>query len=376
MRAGIKVKTIVPVIVLLIIAMFGMSLFNYFSQTGIMNSEAEKNLKSAVTFTESAYAEQLTVYLQMARLVAKMPTIAEAFAKGDRNRLIHEFLGGFEGIKKGFKITQFHFHKPPAVSFLRLAQPEKYGDDLSAFRHTVLAANEKKTPIMGIEVGKAGIGLRSVEPIAYKGEHIGTVEFGGDMSHAINETKTIFGVEAGLLIAKKDYTVPFTEIKADIKPIGDYFLIYSTTPDLFLNALNPENIARAKTAAAQKGIHIQDIDYKGSNYHLAFSPLKDFSGKKIGYICAFKDKTALQSAIQRALFVNLGIYGAILVALALMINLALQRVVNPIVALTESAGNISMGKLSEKIEIKTNDEIEDLAKSMDRMRVSMKKLLE
>ena len=160
MRVGIRVKTIVPVIVLLAIGMSGMSLYNYFSQVGIMNSEIEKNLKSAVTFTDSAYAEQSTVYLQMARFIARMPTVAEALAKGDRNRLLQEFLSGYEAIKTEFKITQVQFHTPPAMSFLRLAQPDKYGDDLSAFRSTVLAAYEKRKSIVGIEVGKAGVGLR------------------------------------------------------------------------------------------------------------------------------------------------------------------------------------------------------------------------
>lgn len=375
MRVGIRVKTIVPVIVLLAIGMSGMSLYNYFSQVGIMNSEIEKNLKSAVTFTDSAYAEQSTVYLQMARFIARMPTVAEALAKGDRNRLLQEFLSGYEAIKTEFKITQVQFHTPPAMSFLRLAQPDKYGDDLSAFRSTVLAAYEKRKSIVGIEVGRAGVGLRGVEPISFGGKHVGSVEFAGDMSHAINETKKIFGVETGLLLAKTAYTVPFAEIKGNIKPIGDFFLIHSTSLDLFANAITPEILARAKTAS-QKGIHTEDVDYGGKSYQLAFIPSKDFSGKEIGYIGAFKDKTALQSAIKRALFMNLGIYGGILILLVLMVNVALQRVVRPIVSLTESSVDLSMGKLNQKIEIKSNDEIEDLAKSIDRMRISMKKLLE
>jgi HAMP domain-containing protein len=40
------------------------------------------------------------------------------------------------------------------------------------------------------------------------------------------------------------------------------------------------------------------------------------------------------------------------------------------------ADDISMGKLSEKIEVTSNDEISQLAKSIDRLRLSVKKLLE
>jgi len=53
-----------------------------------------------------------------------------------------------------------------------------------------------------------------------------------------------------------------------------------------------------------------------------------------------------------------------------------KTVIDPIIQLTEAADNISMGKLEEKIEIKSGDEIQSLAKALDRMRVSMKKMLE
>ncbi|HBI15853.1 MAG TPA: hypothetical protein DDY20_10140 [Desulfobulbaceae bacterium] len=44
----------------------------------------------------------------------------------------------FTAEKKKIGIAQFHFHLPLTTSCLRLHMPEKFGDDLSSFRHTVV----------------------------------------------------------------------------------------------------------------------------------------------------------------------------------------------------------------------------------------------
>jgi HAMP domain-containing protein len=91
-----------------------------------------------------------------------------------------------------------------------------------------------------------------------------------------------------------------------------------------------------------------------------------------------KDRTATLGKITRMLYINLGVYTSILIIVSLAIGLAITRnVINPVVGLTRTADEISMGKLSEKVEVPgAKDEIATLAKSIDRMRVSMKKLLE
>ncbi len=66
-----------------------------------------------------------------------------------------------------------------------------------------------------------------------------------------------------------------------------------------------------------------------------------------------------------------------LAAIALLIALLLGRllggaITRPIIYLTEMADNVSRGDLDGAIEIKTGDEIESLAKSVERMRVSIR----
>jgi HAMP domain-containing protein len=48
----------------------------------------------------------------------------------------------------------------------------------------------------------------------------------------------------------------------------------------------------------------------------------------------------------------------------------------PVVDLTKAADEISMGKIDTSINVKTNDEINELAQAIERMRMSLKKAME
>lgn len=375
LNLGIKSRTLLPLLTILVIAMTGLAVFNYYSQVSLLNAEAEGTLRSTLNSAQSIIDERLKQYQQMATLVAGMPTVGGIFAKKDRKKLVAEFSGGFQTLKETFKIAQFQFHTPPAMSFLRLHQLEKFGDDLSGFRHTVLYVNEKKTGTRGIEVGRGGLGMRGVVPVFSKGSHIGSVEFGGDLAPAIDEAKKVFNVEAGVLLFAEATTQVWQEWKQGAK-IGNYLLFYATRPQLAQELITPALLAGARTKGGG-GIFTKQGSFGGRNYYIALAPLRDYSGKEIGYLSVFKDQTELLFKIKRALIINIVIYFTILAFISGAIHYSLKKtVIDPVLRLTKAADEVSMGKLSEKIEIKTNDEIATLAKSLDRMRVSMKKLLE
>lgn len=107
-----------------------------------------------------------------------MRYIQTIMANEFRDELKEEFVPLFEKLKKERSINILQFHKPPAISFLRAHAPEKYGDDLSSFRFTVVKANKEGKPVRGIELGKAGLSIRGVAPIRYLGQIVGSVEFG------------------------------------------------------------------------------------------------------------------------------------------------------------------------------------------------------
>ncbi len=102
-------------------------------------------------------------------------------------------------------IKQVHFHLPDNTSFLRMHKPEKFGDDLSLVRESVVYTNSMKEPSEGLEVGKATHGFRFVYPLFDKSnKHIGSVEisFSSELLLELITDKYVF--DKYLLILKSE----------------------------------------------------------------------------------------------------------------------------------------------------------------------------
>jgi HAMP domain-containing protein len=377
MKMTLKTRTIIPVQIILLLVMTGLAFFNYASQVSLLNEQDEESLNGAMNTGHTIIESQLGLYQQMATLVAEMPGVGAIFSKGDRSKLYAEFQPAFDSLKKRFNLFQFQFHTPPAVSFLRMNEPQKYGDDLSGFRRTVLNVNNEKKGVRGLETGRTGIGIRGVEPIVYKGRHYGSVEFGGDLLPVLDNIKKAYGVEVGVALSQQAAGIVFPDWQKKTKPLGNFIPYFSTRSDLTQAALTEALFAKAG-AATKDRIVVDQTHVQGRDYSIGISPLTDYAGQNVGFVYILKDRTETLAKINRMLYVNLGVYISILVVVSLAIGLAITRnVINPVVGLTKTADAISMGKLSEKVEVAgAKDEIATLAKSIDRMRVSMKKLLE
>lgn len=113
--------------------------------------------------------------IQIISMYKSNPEILKAFATKDRQKLYQLAKDVYEELKKK-GINIIHFHTTDNHSFLRMQNPNLYGDDLSIFRKTVVEANRLKVIIKEIEAGVFGASLRTVVPLTYENKDIGTVE--------------------------------------------------------------------------------------------------------------------------------------------------------------------------------------------------------
>lgn len=250
-----------------------------------------------------AYAEELQAVLHrncltaysMAELIAQLPEVQEALASQNRPRLQELTLPIFRELKGKLHLAQFQFHLPPATSFLRLHQPQKFGDDLSSIRATVVQANREGKPVMGIETGVEGIGLRGVAPVFFQGHHVGSVEFGGALDQSmLMKLKEKFGVDLAVLVPTEDKWRTLAATRTDLFPLNP----------AFLNKI----ISTGQTAMDQ-------VTAGGRDYLDYFGVLKDFSGKNIG-VMAFKTDISTDLAeLHHELYVYTGLGLAALLVL-------------------------------------------------------------
>lgn len=175
---SIRMKLSLGVSVVAILALFGTVAFmSSRSLTIIQNSEMNE-LKLIEKVIAAKLTDQIDATRAITLSVAYNTEVQRLFAERNRQALAEQLLPGYEMVKDQY--AQMQFHLPDSTSFLRLHQPERYGDSLRDFRHTVNVANQTRTITAGLEEGRGGYGLRVVVPVFYQGQHIGSVEYGGD----------------------------------------------------------------------------------------------------------------------------------------------------------------------------------------------------
>ncbi len=283
----------------------------------------------------------------MSAVVASIPAVQEAMAKDDRDALMRLFGPGFAAMKSEYGVDQFQFHAPPAVSFLRIHQPSKFGDDLSGFRKTVVAANAERKIIVGLEGGVADLGIRGVVPVTATGKHVGSVEFGLTFGQGFfDEFKRTRGVDIAFHIAGDNTFKTFGGTlggrsffnNADYRALGDGdFLVRQ-------GELNDTPVAAL------------------------LGPIKDFSGKSIGVVEIVMDNSEYVASQQRARLLAAGMaaLGLLLAAAAgLLIARSISR---PIHAMTDAMRELANGNLSVDLPMRQrNDEVGQMASGCGRV---------
>jgi methyl-accepting chemotaxis protein len=215
----------------------------------------------------------------LAALIANVPPVQEAFAKGDRESLSKLTLPAFKELKKGLSLRQFQFHTPPATSFYRVHKTAKFGDDLSSFRKTVVTVNETKKPVSGVEKGVAGAGIRGVVPVFFEGKHIGSVEFGLALNNSMAQ------------LIKKQYGFELLLLAPDEK---GGFKAWATSTDLPVLAANQPQVEQVLSSGKPM---LRFFDNAGRDIAVYLAPLPDFSGKPVAVLAVPQDITgAVQDA--------------------------------------------------------------------------------
>ncbi|CAK0781483.1 methyl-accepting chemotaxis protein [Gammaproteobacteria bacterium] len=299
-----------------------------------------RELEGYVAHLIASIASETRLARALSTLVASLPLIQEPFAANDREALKAQTLATYQAIKAEFGVEQFQFHTPPAQSYLRLHMPEKFGDDLSSFRHTVVHTNETRQATEGLEGGVAGLGLRGMVPVFHKDKHLGSVEFGMSFGRPFFDAfKADHGVDTGLHL-----------------PVGDRFKTFASTLGQE-PLMSSESLIKALRGEGQFEYH----ELLGKVRAVYAGVVNDYSGKPLGVLEVSMDRGYYQSALENARAMG---YVAGLAALGLGLLLAWitgRGLAHRIEAVSAGVRRISQGDLTTQVAIVGQDEIGQLA---------------
>jgi len=340
----VKVKTkllvILGVLITLLIAI--PSILSYRATLNNATTRLEHELTATITqvlyILTSEKAEQLRL---LAHTVAGMPSVQDNLMFQSRDDLQAVAAPLYAGLKKIIDLNVFHFHLEPATSFLRLQKPEKFGDDLSGFRKTVVQVNKTHQDAVGIEKGVAGLSIRAVTPVKYLNKkHAGSVEFGMPINDKLlKKLKANYHVEISLIVAEKEG-----------------FRYQARTHSLTIPEKKYPFLR--KIMSGKKDITVKRVTKNGKELLTAYMPVRDFSGSIVAVLAIPKDIGDVLAAARKSALISVLVGFIALVFIQVFVYFLFVKLIDrPIKKFNNLLESASRGDLSQSVDMASIDPV-------------------
>lgn len=354
---GISIRFVIATVVAVMLVLFATQYTTFSYMGGILRTAEENEITEIYKNVIASVASEGRMARAMSELVAGMPQVQQAFAGRDRETLASYFVPGFASLKSEYGVRQFQFHLPPATSFLRVHKPEKFGDDLSSFRFTVLETNQTKQPIQGLEVGVAGLGVRGLVPVAHEGGHVGSVEFGMSFGQSFfDEYARHHGVNLELYVRREGRLELFASTMRDNGLI----------PLETLNAIGPDS-----PVFDQGSLRGEPVSYYAAN-------VSDYSGQPIGVMVLAKSRSDFDTAVTSLFWLVLGLGLLSILVIGVLVWFISRGVVKPICEAAVAMEGIASaeGDLTVRMNEQGKDEVARLCRGYNRFAEKTERLIE
>ncbi|MBI5523697.1 MAG: hypothetical protein HY910_13805 [Desulfarculus sp.] len=358
---SLRLKIVLPMLFSVVLLGGGGSWYIYHSNVGEITNSARGRLAERAKSIKNTLNARGEAAAALAYYLAAMPQAQKALAERDRPTIQALTLEAYQASKQKLGMAQLQFHLPPATSFFRAHLPAKFGDDLSSFRHTVLAVNKNQQAVSGLEVGVGGAGIRGVVPVAYQGKHVGSVEFGGDLQDSFaQEVKAREGYDLFILAPDgKGGFAPWAKSRA------------FTPPNEMLPALQ---------AVMQSGQpRLENLRLEQGQHLVHLEPLGDFSNKVVAVAVLSEEMAPLLSGAVQDLWLTLAVAGLLVIALAGVAFLTARGVTSSLASLSrrlaDSADSVAQAaqgleQSSRRLAEQTGDQaasLEETSASLEEM---------
>jgi methyl-accepting chemotaxis protein len=359
---SIAQKVHIPLIASIIIG-FVVVLMNYWLSVDQIREEsyAAQSKEMKTIFAEALEAKN-SVGVTNAINIAKNSVVINGLQSGDRESTLQNLKALSKEYKEHTKFgnIKIHVHDKNVRSFIRVWKPEKFGDDLSSFRKTILEVKKTEKPLVAIEVGVGGLEIRGISPIVVGGEYIGSVEFMQGLNSVVTDLEKNF--QTNLIIGLDNRFLEHADDLQSAPKIGKNFTLAvkgEVVNKTFLKELS------------ETEFDPKEASFKTENYYVTPVPIKDFSGEVVAYAFTAKKLEMVEAIISQSedsLLRQVVIMTVVdLIILILLIVIVRRAVTEPIQNLDTIAQELASGEgdLSKRLRVTSNDEIGQAAISFN-----------
>lgn len=361
-------------------------LINYRSSKNALKTQffqISRDIEAAFVQEQQATEQRM---LQIATFVAADPVVQQLFLAGKeavaaeggggggiesakiRQQLYQKVASSREALAARYDFRQLQFHLGPgSLSFLRVHEPEKFGDRMDSVRHTVVAVNLAKQPVSGFETGRVISGIRGVVPVFAQNQQSGAPVYVGALEAGTSYHVTLENItrprQIGMAIL-----LSVEHLKANMwpgyldrffsqnAPIAGLSLEASTDPELWFlmkQGVFPDDSLQ---------LSWRKVDLAGVSNLIIRFPLYDFAGFQdhsrppVGCVVAKKNVNVLVERFDAGLRTNIfyGLFGFLVTEFLLYISIHLVA--------RKLEGLVTQGRV-------------DLARSLEQLQINEEKFL-
>ena len=154
----------------------------------VSNHEAlEREAAGDMSLIETDMAAQQKAASALAIALAGEPDVAKLVTSNARDDLIARYLTAMPTIKDAGGLQNITFVDAKGTALARIHTPDKFGDDLTGRRKTVVEALATGKLVAGIEPGKSAVSMFASAPVISGGKTVGVVDIGTGLTNAYFE---------------------------------------------------------------------------------------------------------------------------------------------------------------------------------------------
>ena len=347
---SISARLILAISVTVAVACGILGTFSILQQRSLMRLALEQQLKLQYDSVIAAIDYEGRATLAVSAVVAALPPVGEAIARGDRDAL-GALLGAPMKALAEQGIPLITFQTPPGIAFYRVHSPKVFGDDISGRRTTVVEAFKTGKPIVGVEPGREALGIFGMTPLLRDGKAVANTDVGASFGKEfVDRAKKRFGIDLAV------HSFDGKEFKRLSSTFGDTAVATS------------EELKRVFDGAP---LH-RDATFAGHPAALYVGQVRNYAGQPVAVIEVIKDTTEYEAAATSSQLTLILVTLGILAAAALLAFLLGRGMSRPLIAITAVMNRLSSGDTDVSIPGgDRNDELGTMAGAVDVFRRNM-----
>ncbi len=282
-------STIIKKLALISIILIGLAFsIAYVMTVNIKDDVYEKSKLELKSKIKERIKSKLSIGMTNAMSIASNDSLKRALRENDRTIAIKTLGGIVESFKNETDIEKLklHLHTKDVKSFVRAWKLNKFGDDLTSFRHTINAVKNSKKVVSAVEVGRAGMVLRGIAPVIDNGEYLGSLEF----IQSYDSVSDQFISENEELLVLTDKKFVRKDRIAEDKSFGDYVITQKSVNQDFLDSALKIDMKKL----------VKDGSLADNKYFYTTVEVKDFKDRSVGYYLVGEKLSILESAVNQA----------------------------------------------------------------------------